>query len=162
MFIYRIATEADLERIWDFNISQNPDDARWAEWKSVALANNKSGQSKTFVVLWGEQPIGEVTLILSPESGAIRGRLELCNGKDIANMNAFRIKKEFEGQGHVSKLLKLAEDYARSIGIKTLTIGVEEKEARNLAIYKHWGFVELMHEEIEDGEPVLYFKKSIV
>lgn len=32
------------------------------------------------------------------------------------------------------------EEYAGSLGYNRLTIGVEARETRNLAIYLHWGF----------------------
>ena len=53
------------------------------------------------------------------------------------------------------------ESYARSIGLTSITIGVEAAETRNLSIYLHWGFDHfLMHEE-EDGALVLYYEKTL-
>ena len=73
--------------------------------------------------------------------------------------------KEYEGQGHISKLVKLIEQYARDAGYKTMTIGVEAVEARNLAIYLHWGYTEFVHSEVElefDHEAlILYYAKNL-
>jgi CBS domain-containing protein len=78
----------------------------------------------------------------------------LCDGKDIANMNAFRIEKQYEGQGHISKLVKMAEKFAKEKGFKVLTIGSEAKESRNLGIYLHFGYTEFVTHFVEDDELV--------
>ena len=48
------------------------------------------------------------------------------------------LKKKYEGQGHISKLVKMAEQYAKSQGITYLTIGSEAKKSRNLGLYLHF------------------------
>ena len=68
----------------------------------------------------------------------------LCDGKRIANMNVFRIDKKYEGQGHISKLVKIAESYAKEKGFTYLTIGSEAKESRNLAVYLHFDIQNLL------------------
>lgn len=40
-------------------------------------------------------------------------------------------------------------------------LGVEAKETRNLSIYFHWGYNVFVMSEIEDGELVLYYKKTL-
>ncbi len=159
-FTYRLATPQDLELIWNKNIADNPEDARWKQWKEEYIRYNRTGMAQTFVVVCDEEPVGECTLILSPECNAVRGRLNLANGKDIANINALRVAKEYEGQGHISKLMAYIEEYAKKQGIKVLTIGVEATETRNLGIYLHWGYDTFVMSEIEDGELVLYYRKE--
>ena len=105
--------------------------------------------------------MGEGTLLLSPSCRAIRGRTCLCDGTTTANINALRIQENFEGQGHISALMKEMEGYAKSIGITRLTIGVEAAEARNLGIYLHWGFDQFIMHALEDGELVLYYGKEL-
>ena len=161
MIDYRKATETDLEQIWDMNIRNNPHDSRWLRWKEQYIGYNKSGAAVTFVIVDDELPIGEVTLILSPECKAVKGRPMLADGEHIANVNALRIKKAYEGLGHVSSLMRVLENYAKEIGITRLTIGVEARESRNLAIYLHWGYTEMVHFEMDEGELILYYAKSI-
>ena len=161
IFTYKKADLQDLNKIWDKNIADNPDDPRYIRWKQQFIRDNESGDAATFVILCKDEPIGEGTLLLSPDCRAIRGRTCLCDGEKIANINALRIQNTYEGQGHISKLMNAIETYARSIGIQKLTIGVEATETRNLSIYLHWGFQEfLMHEE-EDGALVLYYGKEL-
>lgn len=161
MMDYRKATEADLERIWDMNIQNNPHDSRWIRWKEQFIGYNRSGAAVSFVVVDDDIPVGEVTLILSPECKAVKGRPMLADGESIANVNALRIRKAYEGLGHASALMRALETYAKEIGITRLTIGVEACESRNLAIYLHWGYTELVHFETDEGELVLYYAKDI-
>lgn len=161
MFICRQATLEDLEKIWDKDIKREAGDIRWINWKKKYIEYNKTGKATTFVVLDGEEPIGQITIIFSPVCSAVRNRLMLCDGKTRANMNAFRIDKRYEGKGHISKLVKIAEQYAKEKGITYLTIGCEAKESRNLAIYLHFGYTEFITSTIEDDELVLYYGKNI-
>ena len=161
MICHRKATLEDLETLWDKNIRENPDDSRYIRWKRQFVDDNLRGAAATFVIVADGEPVGEGTLLLSPECRAIRGRTALCDGLSTANINALRVQQAWEGQGHISRLMKAMEAYARSIGITRLTIGVEAAETRNLAIYLHWGFdTFLMHEE-EDGALVLYYGKDL-
>lgn len=104
---YVAATEELLKIIWEKNIEENKNDDRWVKWREEALANNASGRAKTFLVLYGDEPIGEGTLLFSDACSAIRGRRILADGKEIANINALRIEKAHEGKGHISKLVNM-------------------------------------------------------
>ena len=158
---YRLATPQDLETIWNKNIADNRADARWEHWKEEYIRYNQTGMAQTYVVVCGDEPVGECTLILSPECNAVRGRLCLADGKRVANINALRIAKEYEGQGHISKLMTCVEEAAKAQNIQVLTIGVEAKETRNLGIYLHWGYDEFVMSETEDEELILYYRKEL-
>ena len=158
---YRQATESDLEALWNRNIAENRNDKRWIEWKKEFMTNNRSGKAVTFLVLCNEDAVGEGTLLLSPTCSAIAGRKVLCDGKATANINALRIQKAYEGKGHISKLIREMEQFALRNHITKLTIGIEAKETRTLAIYLHLGFTEFLFAEVEDGELILYFGKQI-
>ncbi len=160
-FTYRLATLQDLEAIWNKNIADNPEDVRWVHWKEEYIHYNRTGMVQTYVVVCEEEPVGECTLILSPECNAVRGRLELADGETIANINALRIAKEYEGQGRISKLMTCVEEAAKAQNIQALTIGVEAKETRNLGIYLHWGYDTFVMSETEDDELVLYYRKEL-
>ena len=160
-FLYRIATKEDLLRLWEKDIAENPGEDAWLRWREQYLAYNACGDATTFAVLANGEPVGQITVLFSPECSAVKGRPMLCNGRDVANMNAFRIEKAYEGQGHISHLVRMAEAYAKDRGISYLTIGCEAKETRNLAIYLHFGYTELVT-SLTEGELVLYYGKRIV
>lgn len=158
---YKIADADSLSRIWEKDIAANPDDPRWLRWRDEYIGYNRDGRAVTFIVTADGDPVGQGTLLLSPDCSAIRGRTELADGARIGNVNALRIEKAHEGKGHISRLMRLLEAYAAGIGLERLTIGVEAAEARNLAIYLHWGYTELARYGIECGELILYYGKDI-
>ncbi len=157
----RAATMDDLARIWEKNIRANADDPRWAAWRDEYIGYNRSGAAQTYVVLCDGEPVGEGTLLFAPECEAIAGRTVLADGATVANINALRIEKAHEGQGHISAMVRLMEVEAARRGYQRLTIGVEEKEKCNQAIYRHWGYESLVPTEVEDGETVYYLEKEI-
>lgn len=161
MIVYRQATFEDLEKIWNKDIEKNNNEECWVRWKHQYIDYNKTGKAKTFVVLDNNDPIGQITILFSTECSAVKNRPMLCDGKSIANMNAFRIDEKYEGKGYISKLVKMAEQYAKEKGMKFLTIGSEAKESRNLAIYLHFGYSKFITSFVEDNELVLFYGKYI-
>lgn len=161
-FEYRRASICDLERIWDKSIKNNHGDKRYIKWKNEFIKNNHCGLAQTFIIFCDNEPVGEGSLLFSPECSAVRGRKLLCDGAKTANINALRIEKSYEGKGHISRLVRLMEKTARDLGYAYITIGVEAKETRNIAIYLHWGYDEFVLGEIEDGQLVLYYRKNLI
>ena len=161
MYTHRIATPEDLEILWNRNIAENPDDPNWVRWKQEFVSNNEKGLVKTFAVLHDGDPVGEGSLILTDDHPAIRGQTRLADGKITVNINALRIRKEHEGRGEISRLVRMMEDWAREKGFQTITIGVEAAEARNLAIYLHWGYTNFISHEMDGDALVLYYGKAL-
>lgn len=161
MVEYRKATAEDLEVIWDYQIETNPGDPNWIRWKKQFIDDNNSGAAATFVAVVDGIPVGEGTLLFSPDCRAIRGRLDLADGKNVTNINALRIRESYEGKGYISALVKTMERYAAEHGYSRVTIGVEAVEARNLGIYLHWGYNQFLLSEGEDMELTLYYGKEL-
>lgn len=157
----RKATPKDLEQIWNMNIADHPGDDNWPMWKKQYLSYNQNGTAVTFVILCDGTPVGEGTLLFSPECDAVSRRTQLADRKTTANINALRIRKEYEGKGYISALVHRMELYAAENGYERLTIGVEAREVRTLAIYLHWGYDELVTTEIWHDQPVLYYAKNL-
>jgi len=161
VYSHRIATRDDLEVLWNRNIAENAGDPRWLRWKKEFIENNASGRIKTFVVLFNDVPVGEGTLLLTADHPAIRGQTRLADGKNTVNINALRILKEHEGKGQISALVRMMEDWARGQGYKTITIGAEAAESRNLAIYLHWGYTDFISHEMDGDQLVVYYGKTL-
>lgn len=160
-YAYRAATMDDLERIWEKNIADNAGNDGWKTWRDVYIKDNEEDKCKTFVFLCDGKPMGEGTLLFSPECKAVAGRTALADGMSTVNVNALRVDKAHEGEGHISELVRIMEKYAADQNYQTVTIGVEAKETRNLAIYLHWGYNNFVMSEVEDSALVLYYSKSL-
>ena len=95
MFRYEEASPDMLNAVWDKNIAEHTGDEQWKHWKEEYISYNSNGSAKTFTVSYDGSPVGEETLLFSPQCSAVRGRLELANGTDTVNINALRIDKRF-------------------------------------------------------------------
>jgi GNAT superfamily N-acetyltransferase len=153
---YRIITDAEFDLLWDRNIAADPQELMWPVWRQRFRERIDKDQAITFGVILDGDPVGEGTLELDTGKDP-----RLCDGKTTAYLSALRIRKEFEGMGHISRLVKTMEEQVRSLGYNTLTIGVEESEVRNRAIYRYGGYVNHIMTETKDGETVLYFAKEL-
>ena len=160
-FECRPADPESLRVIWQRNIDRNAGDDRWLRWRDEYIAMNADGRLRTFIVFADGQPVGEGSLIFDPSCPAVAGRPMLCDGRTTVNLNALRIEKPYRRQGHVSRLVKMMEDYARSRGYTTITIGVDACETYNRAVYAHWNYTTPILTEYEDGEEVLYYSKLL-
>ena len=162
---YRIASLEDLEIVWNKDIEKHKGDERWVRWKGEYINYNKTNALKTFVAVTETgDVIAQISLVLLDSVKAVAGKPKLCNNKDIANFNAFRCDKQYRGQGHISKLVKLAEVYAKEKGIKIITIGAEACMPQNLSIYFHFGYTNFVMYELdeeENNELILYYSKNI-
>lgn len=129
----RPATIKELEDWWNKRIAKNPEDNSWVIWKNNFIKENKNGKRKTFFVFDNKKYVGQGTLLFDSKDKMMTG-----NGK--AEIIKLEIIEEERGKGIATKLYQALKDYAKSVGIKTLTIGVEPCEVRNMQIYFHWGF----------------------
>lgn len=158
---YRALNREELEWICAKNIADNPDEPMWPVWMEGNLKANADGRMLTFAALRDGLPIGEGSLIFSADLIQIDGRTDLADGVHTANVNGLRIPKEFEGQGHISRMMRAMEEEVRRRGIPTVTIGVEAQEARNLGIYLHWGYDTLTGWEVAEDALILYYEKTL-
>ena len=161
MFEYKPMTKEIFETQWQKIIDTNPGDMRWVNWRDEYRVYFEKGMSMPFAMLCDGRPIGEVTLLFSPLCKATGGREILADGTTTANVNALRVEKQYEGQGHISKLVKTMEEKATELGYTYLTIGVTSTHTRTKAIYDHFGYTELLFSELDEGEIVEYYRKKI-
>ncbi|MBP3344636.1 MAG: GNAT family N-acetyltransferase [Clostridia bacterium] len=129
----RIATIKELENWWDAKIENKPEDLAYPIWKKTFVEGNKNGERKTFFVFDDGKYAGQGTILLKSTDKDM-------TGKDKAEIIKLEIDEEYRGKGVATLIYEAIEKYAKKTGIKTLTIGVEPKEVRNMQIYFHWGF----------------------
>ena len=110
MISYRKATLEDLERVWAYNMAMNPDEPRMQRWKESYIERNAENRAATYVVIVDGEPVGEVTLDYHAEAyGNPEIRKVLADGSKTGYLTALRIRKEFEGRGYVSGLMKFED-----------------------------------------------------
>ena len=162
MICYRKATLDDLNRVWDYQMAQNPDEPRNQRWRDSYITRNLENRAATYVAVADGEPVGEVTLDYHAEAyGKESLRHILADGKTTAYVTALRIRPEFEGRGYISGLMGFMEASARSAGFTRLSIGVGAAETRNLSIYLHWGYDEFLVSDEDCGELVLFYSKTL-
>ena len=69
----------------------------------------------------------------------IREDPDFADGTTTAYLCAFRIQREYRGQGLGSKLMEAALSDLKSMGFRRATIGVDD--SRNEALYRRLGFI---------------------
>ena len=162
MICYRKATLEDLERVWAYNMAMNPEEPRMQRWKDSYIERNVQNRAATYVAVIDGEPVGEVTLDYFAEAyGNPEIRKHLADGSKVGYLTALRIRKEYEGRGYVSGLMKFVEQDAARMGFTSLSIGVEAAESRNLAMYLHWGYTRFLVSELDCGELVLFYAKQL-
>ncbi|PWU23044.1 hypothetical protein C5B42_04215 [Candidatus Cerribacteria bacterium 'Amazon FNV 2010 28 9'] len=79
--------------------------------------------------------VGSIQLVLDSE------KKDLANGMNRAMIHHLRVSYSHHGKRIGSKLYKTAEQKAKELGVKTLTLEVEKSNTKAKEIYEHWGFV---------------------
>lgn len=151
MFKCRIANIEEINRKWDYEIENHPNDLRWVTWKEIALNNVREGNRICFYGFLDGEIIGEATAIISQDDSGLECK-ELIQDNGCY-LEAFRINKEYRGKGYFSKIYNFMENHLKNLGIKALVLGVEPKEEKNYQIYSHYGFSKFLFSKIEKYPP---------
>lgn len=78
--------------------------------------------------------VGELYVFLNLEDK------DFADGKNTAYLCAFRVKKEYRGQGYGSRLMATVLAELKEIGFRNVTIGVGSDEPQNIRLYRRFGF----------------------
>ena len=159
-----IATEKLLTKKWDIEIKKHENLAVWKKFKNESLRNIDN--RIVYMGILNDVIITEATAIISENDMDMQNKEGLI-GDEKAYLTAFRTNKEFENQGYFSKLYSFMEEDLKKRGFKTLTLGVEPCEVRNIQIYFKWGFIKYIKTDYEyysNGEKILvnYYEKKLI
>lgn len=145
--------------IQKFNEEIKKHDSReWKEFKIQALQNINN--RIVYMGILDGKIITEATAIISKKD------LDSINLNDLvednkAYLSAFRTNKEYQGQGYFSKLYKFMENDLKKRGYKSLTLGVEAKEVKNMQIYFKFGFTKYIKTLYVDNNYINFYEKNI-
>lgn len=158
-----VASMDQIIEKWDEEIKKHNYSEEWKIYKEHSLSNMDT--RIVYMGLLDGKIITEATAIISGKDKCIENKDDLVdNGK--VYLSAFRTNKEYESQRYFSKLYKFVESDLKSKGFKSLTLGVEPKEIRNIQIYFNWGFTKYIKTcfcKYANGEVAIvnYYEKEI-
>lgn len=158
-----IASKELIIKKWDEEIKKHNNSDIWKEFKKEAIRNINN--RIVYMGILNNEIITEATAIISKNDVDMQNKDGLV-GESTAYLSGFRTNKEYQRKGYFSKLYKYMEKDLKSKGYKTLTLGVEPSEIRNMQIYFKWGFTEYIKTDYEyysNGEKILvnYYKKKL-
>lgn len=159
-----IATEELLNKKWNIEIKKHDNSDVWKKFKIESLRNIDN--RIVYMGILNDEIITESTAIISENDIDMQNKVGLI-GEGKAYLTAFRTNKEFENQGYFSKLYSFMEEDLKKRGFKSLTLGVEPCETRNIQIYFKWGFTKYIKTDYEyysNGEKILvnYYEKELI
>ena len=146
-YICKIATIDEMNKKWDYEISQNPNNNAWKVWKKEFIAAVKEGKRISYYGILDGNIICETTAYLSKDT--LKNSKELIDEK-TAYLGAFRTIEYYQGKGYFSILYKYMENDLKQRGYKRLTLGVEPSEVKNMMIYFKYGFINYIKTDIEE------------
>ena len=80
-------------------------------------------------------PVGELYAFLKLSDS------DFADGKNTAYLCAFRVNKEYRGQGNGSRLMETVLAELKEMGFRKVTIGVGSDEPWNVRLYRRFGFL---------------------
>ena len=158
MFTYSIASIEDIELLFQKRLQERNSDPSYKHSLDNYFDDFVSGKSIIFVVKNGEEPIGSINLEFCQLTDIVSSYV---SGKKYCYLSTFKIEKIYEGQGHISKLTKKAEDIARKLGYQYSIISCEETNQRVKSIYNHFGYTEVVAQTQERGHNIVYLGKQL-
>ncbi len=162
-YICKIASPAEMEAKWKYEIERHPGNGNWAVWRQEAIDDYLMGKAIPYYGILDESIICEATAAISPDT--VQNSADIMDGH-TAYLCAFRTNEGYRGKGYFSILLRHMLDDLKRKGFTRAVLGVEPDEQKNKAIYRHWGFTEYLKTEKEtypDGTEITveYYLKRL-
>ena len=128
--LIRKASEVEMLALWGYK------DLKTASPTAKLFYDNIAAGNAVFWTLDREgELIGELYMFLNLDDH------DLADGKSIAYLCAFRVKKEYRGQGLGTWMMQTALADLKEKGFQHATIGVSPDEPKNVELYHRLGFV---------------------
>lgn len=128
--LIRKATADEMLKLWGY------DENTASPTAEFFYRNISSGNAVFWTADIDGELIGELYAFLNLDDK------DFADGKDIAYLCAFRIKKEYRRKGLGSRMMESAFEDLKEKGFKRVTIGVNSDEPLNIKLYTRLGFRE--------------------
>lgn len=137
--LIRTASAEELLALWGC-----PDGETASPTARFFCSNIASGNAVFWTLEHDGALIGELYAFFSLEDS------DFADGKDVAYLCAFRVKKEYRGRGLGSRLMETALADLKARGFRRVTIGVGPDEPQNIRLYRRFGFTEKIKDCYDD------------
>ena len=127
--LIRKASGEEMLHLWGFQ-----DEITASPTAKFYYRNITSGNAVFWTLDKDGELIGELYVFLNLEDK------DFADGESTAYLCAFRVKKEYRGQGLGSNLMNAALAELKEIGFHTATIGVGSDKPLNIQLYRRFGF----------------------
>ena len=128
--LIRKASGEEMLKLWDYpDVNASSPTARFF-YRNIA-----SGNADFWTLEHDGELIGELYAFRNIEEDH-----DFADGNTVAYLCAFRIRKEYRGQGLGSKLMQTVLADLKSAGFQHVTIGVGPDEEQNVRLYHRLGF----------------------
>ena len=128
--IIRKATAEEMLMLWDYRDIENATPTAQFFYHNIF-----SGNAVFWTVDNEGELIGELYAFLDIEEDK-----DFADGKTTAYLCAFRIRKDYRGQGIGSRLMATVLADLKARGFERATIGVSASEEQNIKLYYRLGF----------------------
>ena len=128
--LIRKASGEEMLKLWDY-----PDVNTASPTARFFYQNITSGNADFWTLEHDGELIGELYAFRNIEEDH-----DFADGNTVAYLCAFRIRKEYRGQGLGSKLMQTVLADLKSAGFRHVTIGVGPDEEQNVRLYHRLGF----------------------
>ena len=106
--------------------------------------NIKSGNAEFWTLDDEGELVGELYVFYDLEDK------DFADGKRTAYLCAFRVRRDFRGQGLGTKLICHVMEHIKDLGFQRISFGVDDTDADNILFYKRLGFTIKVKECAED------------
>lgn len=145
-YICKIASLEEIHLQWDTLIAEhvNRNQSNWIYWKETTIRDQAEGKIIPYYSILSGRIICEATARICADG---KENMEGLVDEETAYLFAFRTVTEWQGQGYW--LYRFMEEDLKKRGYRYLTLGVEPTEEKNNQIYRHYGFVKFIKNEID-------------
>ena len=126
----RKATGSEMLKLWGYRDAADASPTAKFFYRHIS-----SGNAVFWTLDHGGELIGELYAFLDIEEDR-----DFADGKTTAYLCAFRVRKEYRGQGLGSRLMQEALADLKERGFRRATIGAGKSEERNIRLYRRLGF----------------------
>ena len=162
-YICKIASFEEMNTKWDYEIEHASKKENWIIWKMENIKNMVENKIIPYYGILDGKIIFEATANIDKD---IVQNSDGIIDKNTAYLSAFRTNTDYQSKGYFSRLFKFMIQDLKQKGYKSVTLGVEPSETKNMQIYFKYGFTNFIKSDYEvypDGTKilVLYYLKNL-